>query len=184
MVLLEALVNLEACWVSTGNLKSEVHALDWYTPMDTRKVAHLQSCLNRLGLGEQLMEDGVYGSKTSEELGHFLERWDQFMRKHGGRLEKLKSLASSAQLTIKAGARWAVEGRPRHEMTIAPYGSYKRLLGTKRYMPDFSNRQRKKAHGARKKTPISAVNPNYQVISQIEVDGLKWANKVADTLKN
>lgn len=27
------------------------------------------------------------------------------------------------------------------------------------------------------------MNPNYQVISQIEVDGLKWANKVADTLK-
>lgn len=178
-ILLEALENLDACGVTTWSLGADVTKLDWYTPIDPRQVELLQSNLNRLGLGNPLLLDGVYGPKTSEELGRLLQQWDQFMTQYGSQLEQLKSLASNASITAKNGLNWINAGKTRLRMTKGRYGSPERLLGTETYMRGLSPSQQKKAAPLRRKTRIDSINPNYKTISQFEMDALKWAGNNA-----
>lgn len=47
-------------------------SLCWYTEIDPEKVRRLQALLNQMELGDQLLEDGVYGKETRATWLHFL----------------------------------------------------------------------------------------------------------------
>ena len=60
-----AVSELEHCGISTGISDSMIERLAWFVGGDAAKIRQLQQRFNELNLGGRLLEDGVYGRKSS-----------------------------------------------------------------------------------------------------------------------
>lgn len=128
----------------------EVKKLCWYTPIDPAQVRRLQELLNQLELGDKLLEDGVYGRKTSETLQRFCQKTQEMEAQEGNTLDILNTMAMNSADSL---ATILERGATIQKRTVGRYPDKK--MGT---------RSTYRVH-SRKRVPITTLNPDYVQIS-------------------
>jgi hypothetical protein len=75
----EALRSLERSGVRCYDIIDKVEQLAWFVGGDPDKIRQLQSCLNQLGVGGRLDEDGVFSEKTKEAVDRVIDNIGDFL---------------------------------------------------------------------------------------------------------